>query len=349
MMLIRAVRLAARGSVSPADVMMVMGYTVLSHMSTILTLSLFVAVVGVLSRMYHDSEMVVWFSSGRGLTSFVRPIFRFAWPILATILALAVVIWPWANQQITDLRANYEQRSDLDRIAPGQFQESSNGSRVFFIDKDTPDSNTGRNVFVSTVKDGKLTITSAQRGHIETQGTDRVLVLEHGRNLESWQDPAANDGTAMRIADFDRYSILVAQAQAPAQQVAPVRARNTLDLLQDPAPQSRAELSWRLGLAFAGVNFLLIALASTRVNPRAGRSLNTIFALLSFVVYYNLITLGQNWIGSGRIGLVAWLVLLHGGMLALALGWLYKRELNWLWRDLLPRGRTDATQAGGAA
>ena len=81
MMLIRAVRLAARGSVSPADVMMVMGYTVLSHMSTILTLSLFVAVVGVLSRMYHDSEMVVWFSSGRGLTSFVRPIFRFAWPI----------------------------------------------------------------------------------------------------------------------------------------------------------------------------------------------------------------------------------------------------------------------------
>ena len=244
MMLIRAVRLAARGSVSPADVMMVMGYTVLSHMSTILTLSLFVAVVGVLSRMYHDSEMVVWFSSGRGLTSFVRPIFRFAWPILATILALAVVIWPWANQQITDLRANYEQRSDLDRIAPGQFQESSNGSRVFFIDKDTPDSNTGRNVFVSTVKDGKLTITSAQRGHIETQGTDRVLVLEHGRNLESWQDPAANDGTAMRIADFDRYSILVAQAQAPAQQVAPVRARNTLDLLQDPAPQSRAELSW---------------------------------------------------------------------------------------------------------
>ena len=168
------------------------------------------AVVGVLSRMYHDSEMVVWFSSGRGLTSFVRPIFRFAWPILATILALAVVIWPWANQQITDLRANYEQRSDLDRIAPGQFQESSNGSRVFFIDKDTPDSNTGRNVFVSTVKDGKLTITSAQRGHIETQGTDRVLVLEHGRNLESWQDPAANDGTAMRIADFDRYSILVA-------------------------------------------------------------------------------------------------------------------------------------------
>lgn len=350
MMLIRSLRLAARGSVSPADVMMVMGYTVLGHMSTILTLSLFVAVVGVLSRMYHDSEMVVWFASGRGLTSFVGPIFRFAWPILATILALALVIWPWANQQISDLRANYEQRGDLDRVAPGQFQESSNGSRVFFIDKDAPDSTTGHNVFVSTVKDGKLTVTSAQRGHIETQGSDRVLVLENGRNLESWQDPAANDGTALRVADFDTYSILVSQAApaAVAGQSTPARARSTLELMQGSDLKGHGELSWRLGLAFAGFNFLLIALASTRVNPRAGRSLNTIFALLAFVVYYNLITLGQSWIGSGRVGLLPWLVILHGGMLALAAGWLYKRETNWLWRDLLP-GRRAGAATGAAA
>ncbi|KAF1022167.1 MAG: Lipopolysaccharide export system permease protein LptF [Paracidovorax wautersii] len=349
MMLIRSLRLAARGSVSPADVMMVMGYTVLGHMSTILTLSLFVAVVGVLSRMYHDSEMVVWFSSGRGLRSFVAPIFRFAWPILAAILALALVIWPWANQQIDDMRANYEQRGDIDRVAPGQFQEASNGSRVLFIDKDAPDSKTGYNVFVSTFRDGKLTVTSAQRGHLETQGNDRVLVLEHGRNLENWQDPAANKGVALRIADFDRYNILVSQAPlANAAEDRPVRTRSTLDLIENGDRKGHAELSWRLGLAFAGFNFLLIALASTRINPRAGRSLNTIFALLAFVVYYNLITVGQSWIDSGRIGLVPWLVVLHGGMLAFSLGWLYKREFNWSWKDLLPGARRAAAQGGAA-
>jgi lipopolysaccharide export system permease protein len=46
--------------------MMVMGYTVLGHLPTILTLSLFIAIVGTLSRMYRDSEMVIWFTSGRG-------------------------------------------------------------------------------------------------------------------------------------------------------------------------------------------------------------------------------------------------------------------------------------------
>jgi lipopolysaccharide export system permease protein len=185
-------------------------------------------------------------------------------------------------------------------------------------------------VFVSTQENGKLTVTSAQRGHIETQGHERVLVLEKGRNLESWQDPTANDGTALRIADFERYNILVSQiapvASAPAS--TPVRARSTLELMQASDRKGHAELSWRLGLAFAGFNFLLIALASTRINPRAGRSLNTIFALLAFVVYYNLITLGQSWIGSGRIGLLPWLIVLHGGMLLLGLFWLLKRDRN---------------------
>ena len=46
MMLIRTLGQAYKGSVSPSDVMLVMGFTVLGQMSTILTLSLFVAVVG---------------------------------------------------------------------------------------------------------------------------------------------------------------------------------------------------------------------------------------------------------------------------------------------------------------
>ena len=40
MMLIRTLGQAARGSVSPSDVMLVMGYTVLGQLSTILSLSL---------------------------------------------------------------------------------------------------------------------------------------------------------------------------------------------------------------------------------------------------------------------------------------------------------------------
>jgi lipopolysaccharide export system permease protein len=168
MTLIRTLSLASRGSVNPEEVMMVMGYTVLGYLPTILTLSLFIAIVGTLSRMYRDSEMVIWFSAGRGLSTFVGPLFRFSWPVLLVIGLLALWIWPWANQQTQDLKDRYGRRGDLERVAPGQFQESASGRRVFFLDKDTPDNKSGRNIFISTLEKDKETVTSARSGHVET-------------------------------------------------------------------------------------------------------------------------------------------------------------------------------------
>lgn len=80
MMLIRVLFLANRGRVNPAEVLLVMGYFVLGHLPTILALCLFIAIVATLSRMYRDSEMVIWFGSGRGLTSLLRPLASFSWP-----------------------------------------------------------------------------------------------------------------------------------------------------------------------------------------------------------------------------------------------------------------------------
>ena len=92
--LIRTLGLASRGGVNPSEVFLVMAYTLLGYMPTILSLSLFIAIVGTLSRMYRDSEMVIWFSSGRGLADFVRPLLSFAWPVLLLIGALALgLIW----------------------------------------------------------------------------------------------------------------------------------------------------------------------------------------------------------------------------------------------------------------
>jgi lipopolysaccharide export system permease protein len=136
--LIRTLGQATKGTVNPSEVMLVMGLTVIGHLTTILTLSLFIAVVSTLSRMYADSEMVIWFSSGRGLTSFAPPLLRFAWPILLAIGLLALFVWPWSNQQIQDLRDRFEQRNDIERVAPGQFQESAGGNAYFSLTRTAP-------------------------------------------------------------------------------------------------------------------------------------------------------------------------------------------------------------------
>ena len=114
MTLLRTLGEASRGTFNPADVLIIMGYTVLSDMPTILSMSLFISVLTVVTRMYRDSEMVIWFGSGRGLLGLVGPLFRFAWPILLVVLTLAFVILPWSFSKIEDLRVKSDDQLAAD-------------------------------------------------------------------------------------------------------------------------------------------------------------------------------------------------------------------------------------------
>ena len=75
-----------------------------------------------------------------------------------------------------------------------------------------------------------------------------------------------------------------------------------------------------------------LALASA--NPRAARSTSMVLALFAFIVYYNLMTLGQSWVGSGRMGLLAFMALLHGGTLGAGMLLLAIRHNQWTPRRL---------------
>jgi lipopolysaccharide export system permease protein len=61
-----------------------------------------------------------------------------------------------------------------------------------------------------------------------------------------------------------------------------------------------------------------------------------VFALFAFVVYYNLMTLGQSWVGAGKLGLLAFMAFLHGGTLFLGMAILAVRHNRWTLRRLWP-------------
>ena len=82
-------------------------------------------------------------------------------------------------------------------------------------------------------------------------------------------------------------------------------------------------------MLLAAGNFVLLALALSSVNPRVGRSGNYLFALFAFVLYYNLLNLGQNWVSSGKYGMGGFMLALHGGAFLVGLAWLMKRHYNW--------------------
>ncbi len=324
--LIRTLGQASKGFINPQDVMLFMAYSALGRLPTILTLALLISMVSALSRMYRDSEMVVWFTSGRSLASFLSPMFRFAWPVLLVVALSSLFVWPWANQQTKDMQMRYQQRSDLGRVTAGQFQESSNGNRVFFIDRDATAQKDSANVFIASTDASKNSVTTAQSGRVEQRADAQFLLLSNGQRLEG---NTLQPG--LKVSEFEEYGAKTGNATGLGESPSEAKLLSTRDLLKNPTRGSLSELAWRLGLALSAVNFVVLAIALSSVNPRGGRSANMLFVLLLFVVYNNLLNLGQSWIGLGIVSFSAFLVILHGGVLLLAAMWLAKRHYNWKW------------------
>lgn len=323
MMLIRTLSMATAGSVDPKEVMLVLGYTVLGRFHIILTMALFVAVVSVLSRMHRDSEMVIWMGSGRGLLGMVSPVLRFAWPVLLSMVALVLIAWPWTNKQTAELRDRFQQRSDLQRVAPGQFQVNATGNRVFFIDKDTANGTTGRNVFVSSIEPRGESTVSAQAATISSVEQQQVLVLRKGQRLE-----ATPDLQSVKISEFDEYMAVIDDKLLALPDDGAMKTRSTLELISDPSLPAQGELAWRAGLVLCAFNLLLVGLAVAAGNPRAGRSGNIAFATFTFLFYFNMLNIGETWVGRGKISTLAWMLSLHGSVFVFAMLWMLKRHEN---------------------
>jgi lipopolysaccharide export system permease protein len=230
-------------------------------------------------------------------------------------------VWPWQNQRSVELKERFERRSDLSRVTPGQFQTSSDGTRVFFIERDSIDSRTGRNVFILGSLPGSESVTSARSGHIEMQGDDRYLVLTRGqRNDENLRT------SEKTLARFEGYKVQAGEKVLSSMDNLPPKARTTLDLLIDPTPHNQGQLAWRLGLLLGAANLTLLGVGLSASNPRRASNWNLLFALLAFVVYYNVINLTEAWIAGGKASMGGALMVAHGGAFLIAVALLWWRE-----------------------
>lgn len=326
MMLIRTLGQASKGAVNPSEVSLILGYTLLGNLHIILTLSLFLSVGACLSRLFRDSEMVVWVCSGVGLMGFLRPVLRFCWPVWLLIFLLAFWLWPWTHQQNQELRERFRQRGDLERVVPGLFQSSASGQRVFFIDKNTVDGQVARHVFIASQDEQRRTITSARSGRLTEIEGERFLVLENGQQLEL----SEHDGQA-RMIEFQRLDTRVDAAPRLTPQFT-AQAMSTADLWRQSDRYALAELAWRAGLVWAAINLCLLALGAARINPRVARGGQILLGLFTFIVYFNLINLGQSWIANGQSAWLRHLITLHGSITLAGLALLATRHNHWHWR-----------------
>ena len=317
--LVKLLGQAATGLITSTGVLALLGFTLVNYLPVLLSLTTFIAVLMTLTRSYRDSEMVVWFASGVGLTRWVRPVLTFAVPLVLLIGLLSLLLSPWAVSRSEELRRIMDSRDDVSTIVPGIFRESNRAERVFFVEEISESQNMVANVFVSSNQHQKLGVMVARRGYQETAGNgDRFLVLLNGRRYEG-----APGTPEYRLYEFERYAMRVELGQARAR--APTtKTTATADLVRDATPRNLAELAWRIGLPVSALVLSLLAVPLSFVNPRAGRSMNLVLAIVIYMTYSNLLSIVQAWISQSKLTFAAGLGV-HFVMLILLVVLFYRR------------------------
>ena len=320
--LIRLLGQAAGGKLPSDAVVAFLGFFTINALPILLSLTLFITVLLTLTRSYRDSEMVIWFNSGLSIAAWAKPVLMFAAPLVLVIAALSLFISPWAAQKSEEYRVTMDNRDEVSRVNPGVFGESTSQDRVFFVESVSGDALSVRNVFVNSIQHKQNGIMMSKKGFVETSPVgDRFLVLLDGRRYEG------NPGEAdFRVMEFERYETRIAakEGAAPAETQ---KSRSTQALIETPTASNLGELVWRIGVPISALVLALLAIPMSFVNPRAGRSMNLLLALFTYMVYSNLLSLSQVRVAQGQLSFGLGLSLVHGSMVVV-LAFLFARRMG---------------------
>jgi len=290
-------RLASKGIIPNDSILTILVFSLLKYLPILLTLTLFLTILLTLSRWFRDSEMMIWFSSGLGLTSFIRPILFFSLPIIFLIGFLSLYLSPWATQKSEEYKAGLKNRDELATISPGSFKESKSKDRVFYVEGFGDLGSKVKNVFVQSEQNGKLGIIVSNEGsRVSTNTDDEYIVLKKGKRYEVNHEN--NHFTEIKFSD---YGFLVEKKLPPIIDVNQVEAMPTLLLLMTKGNREIAEFVWRVSLPISGIVLIILAIPLSFINPRSGRSVNIIIAIMIFAIYNNLMGVTQSYINLGKL------------------------------------------------
>lgn len=301
----------ARGELANEAVFVFLGFTLLYFLPVLMTIALFAGVLLPLSRMWRDSEMVIWFNGGLSLTQWLRPVLTFAAPFSLVILVLTLAINPWVQTKKSEYSRELKTRSESALIAPGLFAESGAGERVYYVESLNPLTGIVRNVFMQSRIDGQLGLVVAREGdHTELPDGSRYLVFKNGRRYEG--TPGQLD---YRVVQFERYWMRLDPTPAKDREIS-IRQMSVAALVDDASPPARAELLWRVGVPVSALVLAVMAIPLSFVNTRARRSYGLVIALLLYFVYNNMLSLSQAWVAQDKLN--PWIGTLSSHLLMLS-------------------------------
>lgn len=314
---------AAAGQLPREFLLNVVALSSLQYLVILIPVSLLLAILLALGRMYRDQEVAAMTGCGVGPGTIYRPIILLALCLSALTAALSFQIGPWAGRQADLLFKDAQRLIQFTPFEPGRFKEVAGGRGVFYA-ADVGRDGSLDTVFARLAERRGASLVTAQSGtqDLDRVTGERVLTLSHGYRY------AGEPGRA----DFEivRFETLTTRVAPPAmlQLSGKRKIRETGALLGSGDPEDQAELQWRIAAPVTVLLLALIAVPLAHTSPRAGRYGKLVLGILVYLAYTNLLALGQAWVAKGYVGPVAGMAWVHA-LAAMLAAWLIAKRLGW--------------------
>lgn len=325
---------AAAGKLSPEVLFAIMGYRLPGFLELILPLGLFIAFLLAYGRLYMESEMVVLSACGMSQQRLVAYSLFPAGLVALVVALLSMFISPLGIEKTDDIFAAQKKRSEFDHMSPARFQLSSAGGGVTYAETLSDDRKLMKQVFIAEMGDSsdsdaasKLAVVVAATGEqvIDPDNGERYLKLSRGYRY------SGNPGEAdYRIVEFATYWQHLPRKDQGLRTVE-ADSMPTLELFGSPDRDHIAALHWRLSLPVLVLIVTLLAVPLSKTNPRQGRYVQMIPAILLYIIYLVSLNAAR---GAVEDGASPWLTIwaVHGGVLTIAMILLFWPHWRLQWK-----------------
>lgn len=297
-----------------------LGLQFIAYLPIILPLALMLGLALAIARLYRDSEMAVLTGVGVGPRRLLKPILMLVLPVVLIVGVCSLWLGPWASRTAAAMVESASRSMVVAGLEPGQFTSLPGGGIVYLASLSENGTQMGK-VFMQRQKDGRIDVVSANHGSMFFEGErQRFLRLEDGYRVEGPED----GGLDYRLMRYASNEVGLPDRDEARDQDDP-EMLSTLQLLDDPRVEAKAQLHWRITPPLLALAFALLTLPLARSAPRQQRYGRIMLAFLAYLVGINLMIVGTQWLAKGKLPVAAGLWWLTLPLLALSL-WLYFRD-----------------------
>ena len=281
---------AASGKIPPDFVFRFLMLKVLSLLTEILPVVLFLSVILAFSRLNQANELAVMAAAGIGKMSLLKIVLKFTLIFAVLVGLIAFFGAPWAKGRIDLLKDEAWKVSNISGIVAGKFKELSAGKSVVYVEKLSEKDNVMQNVFLQLQDKNRNSVlrSGAATFEVDKESGNRFVVFRNGKRYLG--KPGMLD---FQITDYETYAVLVGESEGRAGSLSTDALPNSV-LFVSGLPEHTAELQWRFSSILICILLAIIGVLLNQYPFGQKPYLLMLFGILIYFIYNNLLGISKT-------------------------------------------------------